>query len=62
MKITIDLKMKRLFTVAKIRGDLDASLIAESATREFVKKMVVKSLRRSRLSGTVFFDEEQITL
>jgi hypothetical protein len=62
MKITIDLKVKRLFTVAKIRGDLDATLIAEPATKEFVKKKLVKSLKRSKLSGTVFFDEEQITL
>lgn len=62
MKITIDLRMKRLFTVAKIRGNLDATLIAEPATRKLVKKRLVQSLRRSKLSGTVFFDEEQVTL
>lgn len=62
MKISIDLKMKRLFTVAEIKGNLDATLVAESATREIVKKMLVRSFKRSKLSGTVFFDEEQVIL
>ncbi len=62
MKITVDLKMKRLLTVAEIKGDLDATLIAESATRAFVKKMLVNSFKKSKLSGTVLFDDEQVTL
>lgn len=62
MKITVDLKLKRLVTVAEIKGNLDATLIAESATRELVKKMLVRSFKRSNLSGTVFFDEEQIEI
>ena len=60
MKITVDLKMKRLVTVAEIKGSLDATLIAETATKALVKKMLVRSFRRSNLSGTVYFDEEQV--
>ena len=62
MKITVDLKMKRLFTVAEIKGNLDANLIAESATRALVKKMLLKSFKQSKLSGTVIFDDEQVTI
>lgn len=62
MKITVDLRMKRLLTVAEIKGSLDATLIAESATRELVKKMLVRSFKRSNLRGTVFFDEERVEL
>jgi len=62
MKITVDLRMKRLLTVAEIKGSLDANLIAELATRALVKKMLVKSFKQSNLSGTVFFDEEQVEI
>ncbi len=62
MKITVDLRMKRLVTVAEITGSLDATLIAESATSALVKKMFVKSFKRSGLSGTVFFDDERVEL
>ena len=62
MKITVDLRMKRLLTVAEIKGSLDATLIAEAATRELVKKMLVKSFKQSKLSGTVYFDEEHVEL
>ena len=62
MKITIDLRLKRLITVAEIKGDLDATLVAESATRGLVKKMLVKSFKQSNLRGSVFFDGEQIEL
>lgn len=62
MKITIDLKMKRLFTVAEIKGNLDATLVAESATKGLVKKMLLRSFKQSKLSGTVYFDEEQVIL
>lgn len=62
MKIFVDLRMKRLVTVAEIRGSLDATVIAESATRALVKKMLVKSFKRSGLSGTVSFDDERVEL
>lgn len=62
MKITIDLKLKRLVTIAKIKGSLDATVIAESATRELVKEMFIKSFKRSNLTGTVFFDDEQVDI
>jgi len=62
MKIFVDLRMKRLVTVAEIRGSLDATVIAESATRTLVKKMLVKSFKRSGLSGTVSFDDERVEL
>ena len=47
MKITVDLRMKRLVTVAEIKGSLDANLIAEPAMRALVKKMLVKSFKQS---------------
>lgn len=62
MKVTVDLKMVRIFTLAEIKGNLDATLIAESATRDVVKKMLLKSFKRSKLRGTVFFDEERVEL
>ncbi len=62
MKITVDLRMKRLITVAEIKGNLDATVIAESATRGLVKKMLVRSFKKSNLSGTVYFDDEQVEL
>ena len=62
MKITVDLKMKRLVTVSEIKGSLDATLIAESTTRALVKRNFVKSFKRSGLSGTVFFDAERVEL
>lgn len=62
MKITVDLRLKRLVTVAKIKGSLDATVIAETATRELVKKMFIRSFKRSNLTGTVFFDEEQVDI
>ncbi len=62
MKITVDLKMKRLVTVAEITGNLDARVIAEPATRTFVKKLFVDAFRESGLSGTVFFDDEPVEL
>ena len=62
MKITVDLKMKRLITVAEITRSLDANLIAESATRALVQKMFVKSFKRSGLSGTVLFDDERVEI
>ena len=62
MKITVDLRMKRFLTVAEIKGSLDANIIAESATKMLVKKMIVKSFRQSKLSGTVFFDGEPVEL
>ena len=62
MKITVDLRMKRLVTVAEIKGSLDATVIAEPATGIFVKKMFVESFRRSGLSGTVYFDDERVEL
>ncbi len=62
MKITVDLKMKRLITVAEITGSLDASVIAEPATRALVKKIFVDSFKRSGLSGTVLFDDERVEL
>ena len=60
MKITVDLRMKRFLTVAKIRGSLDATVIAESATRSFAIKLFVRLLERSGLTGTVFFDDERV--
>ncbi len=54
--------MKRLVTVAEIKGSLDASVIAEPATRSLVKKMFVNSFKRSGLSGTVLFDDERVEL
>ena len=62
MKITLDLRMKRLITVAEIKGNLDATLMAETATRGLVKKMLVKTFKQSNLTGTVFFDDEQVEL
>lgn len=62
MKIIVDLKIKRFVTVAEIKGSLDATLIAESATSTLVKKKLVKSFKRSGLSGTVFFDDERVEL
>ncbi len=62
MKITVDLKMKRLLTLAEIKGSLDATLIAETATRAVVKKMFVNSFKQSGLSGTVLFDDERVEL
>ncbi len=62
MKITVDLRMKRLLTVAEIKGSLDANVIAETATRALVKKVFVNSFKRSGLSGTVFFDDERVEI
>ncbi len=62
MKITVDLKMKRIITVAEVKGSLDANVIAETATRALVKKLFVNSFRQSGLSGTVFFDDERVEL
>lgn len=62
MKITVDLRMKQLLTVAEIKGSLDAKVIAESATRALVKKMFVRSFKRSGLSGTIYFDDERVEL
>lgn len=62
MKITVDLRMKRLVTIAEISGSLDAKVIAEPATRALVKKMFVQSFKRSGLSGTVYFDDELVEL
>lgn len=62
MKITVDLKMKRLVTVAEIKGSLDATLIAEPATSGLLKRRFLKSFRQSGLSGTVFFDDERVEL
>ena len=62
MKITVDFKMKRLVTNAEIKRNLDAALIAESATREIVKMMLLKSFKRSNLRGTVYFHDERVGL
>ena len=62
MKVTVELKLKRIFTLAEIKGSLDATLVAESATRELVKRRLLISFRRTGLSGTVVFDEEEVRL
>ncbi len=62
MKVTVDLKLKRFLTLARIKGNLDVSAIAEPATRGHVKNKIVNSFKQSGLSGTINFDGEEVEL
>lgn len=62
MKVTVDLKLKKFLTLARIKGDLDVSAIAEPATKGVVRNKIVDSFKQSGLTGTINFDGEEVEL
>ena len=67
MKLSLDLEVCKQVSflsipVAKLQGDVDLDVVAETFTRGRVKKKIIKALSDSELRGRVEIDGEQIKI
>ena len=67
MKLNLDLTLQKQValwpvTLARLSGNVDLDVIAETVTQNRARKMIIQALRDSELNGTVEVGGEKVDI